>query len=514
MKKIAILTAILLALTLSCMSQPQTLSNHINLKNGMSSDSIGSYTGDSLIIDGEGLLKFSDDIAGEYTLSELAAGGGDVTKVGTPVDNQVGIWTGDGTIEGDADVTWNGSYFLIGTSGNPQVYFTYDQVHSLFSAREGGNNHAEFQTNSNTAVHTNKLSNHRFGGTISSALAAPTDAIVKEELFYVYDGTLARESGKTVFQVDGAIATDDFDTKYEWFLKEGASANAVKMSLDQNGLDVVESLDVGGNVIATGYMEAANFEASGGNNTFVGQSVNHPTGTYNTIVGNSSGNTTSFAGSTLVGALAGQDIAASVVSVVGIGNNAFNGATTPNYSIAIGQYAGAGADGDSCVYLGLRAGLDNDTDSQLYIDNSNTSTPLIHGDFNTDELTVNGDLDVIGSITGKDIMFVERAQVLYTNTTQTTIIILPTDAVIWDIQVEVTTAFNGTAGNLLDIGVTGTGNRYEDDLDISSTGFKTMTLTNVPDRMTGSTNITFQHFDSGADASAGEGYVYIHYSLH
>ncbi len=38
-----------------------------------------------------------------------AGGGGDVSKVGTPVDNQIGVWTGDGTIEGDALITWDGS---------------------------------------------------------------------------------------------------------------------------------------------------------------------------------------------------------------------------------------------------------------------------------------------------------------------------------------------------------------------------------------------------------------------
>ena len=32
---------------------------------------------------------------------------GDVFKVGTPVDNQVGVWTGDGTIEGDSHLTFN-----------------------------------------------------------------------------------------------------------------------------------------------------------------------------------------------------------------------------------------------------------------------------------------------------------------------------------------------------------------------------------------------------------------------
>ncbi len=35
------------------------------------------------------------------------SGGGDVTKVGTPVNNQVGVWTGDGTIEGDAAFTFD-----------------------------------------------------------------------------------------------------------------------------------------------------------------------------------------------------------------------------------------------------------------------------------------------------------------------------------------------------------------------------------------------------------------------
>lgn len=35
------------------------------------------------------------------------SGGGDVTKVGTPANNQVGVWTGDGTLEGDAALTYD-----------------------------------------------------------------------------------------------------------------------------------------------------------------------------------------------------------------------------------------------------------------------------------------------------------------------------------------------------------------------------------------------------------------------
>lgn len=45
-------------------------------------------------------------VAGSVAWTTLA-GGGDVTKVGTPANNQVGVWTGDGTLEGDAALTFD-----------------------------------------------------------------------------------------------------------------------------------------------------------------------------------------------------------------------------------------------------------------------------------------------------------------------------------------------------------------------------------------------------------------------
>ena len=35
--------------------------------------------------------------------------GGDVSKVGTPAATQIGVWTGDGTIEGDSNLIWTGT---------------------------------------------------------------------------------------------------------------------------------------------------------------------------------------------------------------------------------------------------------------------------------------------------------------------------------------------------------------------------------------------------------------------
>ena len=43
------------------------------------------------------------------TWQAAAGGGGDVTKVGTPVNNQIGVWTGDGTLEGDSSLIWTGT---------------------------------------------------------------------------------------------------------------------------------------------------------------------------------------------------------------------------------------------------------------------------------------------------------------------------------------------------------------------------------------------------------------------
>lgn len=56
----------------------------------------------------------------------VPAGSGDVSKVGTPVDNQVGVWTGDGTIEGTSGLTYNGT--ALGVTGNITVSGTVDGI--------------------------------------------------------------------------------------------------------------------------------------------------------------------------------------------------------------------------------------------------------------------------------------------------------------------------------------------------------------------------------------------------
>ena len=55
-----------------------------------------------------GTASISTYLRGDNTWATVS-GSGDVVKIGTPVDNEIGVWTGDGTLEGDTNFTWDGS---------------------------------------------------------------------------------------------------------------------------------------------------------------------------------------------------------------------------------------------------------------------------------------------------------------------------------------------------------------------------------------------------------------------
>lgn len=95
-----------------------------------------------------------------------------------------------------------------------------------------------------------------------------------------------------------------------------------------------------------------------------------------------------------------------------VGYNAGNANTSGDYNTFLGSGAGvanttgsqntfigfesgsSNISGLGNVFIGYQAGAAETGSNKLYIDNSNTTTPLIYGDFSTDELTVNGSLVV------------------------------------------------------------------------------------------------------------------------
>jgi len=109
---------------------------------------------------------------------------------------------------------------------------------------------------------------------------------------------------------------------------------------------------------------------------------------------------------------------------------------------------------------------------------------------------------------------IAKAEVLYTNTTQTTIITLPAGAVIWDVGIDVDTAFNDSGTDLLDIGITSTANDILNDYDVSTTSFANQLLSDNPYKITSSTDVTFIYTGQNSDATQGQAFIYIHYSLH
>lgn len=82
----------------------------------------GAAQGDILYRNAGGWVNLAAGTNGHFLKTQGAganptwaaiAGGGDVSKVGTPVDNQVGVWTGDGTLEGSTTLTFTGDILTV-----------------------------------------------------------------------------------------------------------------------------------------------------------------------------------------------------------------------------------------------------------------------------------------------------------------------------------------------------------------------------------------------------------------
>jgi len=141
----------------------------------------------------------------------------------------------------------------------------------------------------------------------------------------------------------------------------------------------------------------AGMESNSRENIFVGMSAGRQAGGRNsTYVGNSAGYTASGENNVFLGYLAGQ-------SYTDGGNNVFIGSYAGRYGSTgrnntfIGHGAGELNDGEAPgngnVLIGYQAGSEEDgISNKLFIDNSNTSEPLIWGDFSINEIQVNGDL--------------------------------------------------------------------------------------------------------------------------
>jgi len=84
---------------------------------------------------------------------------------------------------------------------------------------------------------------------------------------------------------------------------------------------------------------------------------------------------------------------------VAMGGEALRLNTGGSNNTAVGFNAGRSAAGSGNVFLGYLAGQNETGSNKLYIDNSNTASPLIYGDFGTNLLRVNGSLNINNAYT-------------------------------------------------------------------------------------------------------------------
>ncbi|MBL7854169.1 MAG: hypothetical protein JNL17_07215 [Cyclobacteriaceae bacterium] len=135
---------------------------------------------------------------------------------------------------------------------------------------------------------------------------------------------------------------------------------------------------------------------SGNYNVFLGAVAGRQstTGSNNTFVGSFAGrfHTNGFNNSGF-GSQAGYSVTSGAYNAF-IGTNAGYNLITGSNNVFVGGEAGYNSTGSSNVFLGFRAGYNETGSNKLYIDNSNTTTPLIFGDFATDKLVINGNVGI------------------------------------------------------------------------------------------------------------------------
>ncbi len=140
--------------------------------------------------------------------------------------------------------------------------------------------------------------------------------------------------------------------------------------------------------------------STGSFNVFMGckSGVNNIDGTHNVFLGNCSGwENTGGTGNSFLGSNSGFHCTTGDYNVFLGNRSGFNNYTGYNNTY-IGYHSGEFSTGGSNnVFIGYYAGQNESGSDKLYIENSNSATPLIYGDFNTDYITINGDLHANGT---------------------------------------------------------------------------------------------------------------------
>lgn len=202
-----------------------------------------------------------------------------------------------------------------------------------------------------------------------------------------------------------------------------------RMTLNRNeaGITMLEFPNGGGANLFIGSF-AGDSTASGTLNTFVGNASGqfNKSGSYNTFFGRRSGySNISGHSNTIMGNAAGHNNksgnynvylgqACAKLNETGtfntfVGSNSGESVTSGSDNVYLGYYAARNnSTGSRNVCIGYKAGQHESGDYKLYIEPSNSSSPLIYGEFDNDLVRINGTLNSTGNITGNDDLFLNQ----------------------------------------------------------------------------------------------------------
>lgn len=167
-------------------------------------------------------------------------------------------------------------------------------------------------------------------------------------------------------------------------------------------------------------IDALNALAITANNTFVGETAASSGTTSCTLLGKDAGdNLTTGSANIAIGYLSGSSLTTESDNCF-IGNGAGSSTTdddntmigvragisnsTGSANVFLGNEAGNSSAGSANVFIGYRSGYNELGDNKLYLENSNSASPLIYGEFDNNIVIVNGDLSSTGTIASTDIL--------------------------------------------------------------------------------------------------------------
>ncbi len=228
-----------------------------------------------------------------------------------------------------------------------------------------------------------------------------------QNVFLGYMTGHSNTSGEKNIMIGSSAGLNNISGKNNVIL--GVEAGHENISGEENifmGSDAGFSNTLGCYNVFLGYNAGFNNIGSGpslypGNyNVFIGNSsgFNNTEGQSNVFIGNLSGiNNTTGVYNTYIGRNAGGQIKEGNYNVF-LGAQAGDSKKRGNNNVFIGDQAGSKNEkGSGNIFIGYRAGKEEQDSSILYIENSESTTPLIGGDFDADKVAINGKPDAAGA---------------------------------------------------------------------------------------------------------------------